>query len=229
VPEPFVLEYAAYVDDHHSAERLIHRSLREHRPNRGREFFEVAVPDAIALIRQSCPVLREDVHYKSPEEIRLAEAIRRRQHKEEEERQKRVQERNERISNWTRTKNADAENQRQRLIESKVSDIRGLVGGGAVLGVAMFIDYGGWAIAGVLLVAWLIYSTWHNTIVTEARQKYPSVTASDYEEESSSKVDRRSGTRRIRCQGCNVLLNVPSGKSLNITCPRCRTIFFQKT
>ena len=74
VPYPFTVEYFALVDNHHFIEAECHRLLAEFRPNKGREFFEYPIPEAIALIRRIAPVMRgQQVNYKTAEEIRAAE------------------------------------------------------------------------------------------------------------------------------------------------------------
>jgi len=71
VPDKFHVEYYAFVSDHYSLERKIHRKLDSDRPNKNREFFKYPIPNAIDLIRQlaGSSIEFEKVYYKSPEEI----------------------------------------------------------------------------------------------------------------------------------------------------------------
>ena len=54
-PEPFVIEYYAFVEDHDYVERIVHEKLATKRPNPAREFFFVTVEEAIERIRQLAP------------------------------------------------------------------------------------------------------------------------------------------------------------------------------
>jgi ribosome-associated protein len=51
VPEPFRLEYYAFVDDHHELEQLVHQHFAEFRPNPRREFFLVPAPKVVEFIK----------------------------------------------------------------------------------------------------------------------------------------------------------------------------------
>ncbi len=70
VPEPFVVEYYAFVEDYDNAERKIHATLSNIRPNKDREFFNISSPEAILKIRELCAIKHEEVFYRSPEEIK---------------------------------------------------------------------------------------------------------------------------------------------------------------
>ncbi len=72
VPEPFVVEYYAFVDNHHDVQRLIHQEFSHARPNPQREYFKVSVPEVIHRIRSKVIVKFEAVNYKSPQEIEAA-------------------------------------------------------------------------------------------------------------------------------------------------------------
>src|SRR5262245_30169553 len=50
VPQPFVLEYWCLTQDPEAVEELVHCHLDQHRLSGDREFFEIAVPSAIAAI-----------------------------------------------------------------------------------------------------------------------------------------------------------------------------------
>ena len=79
VPEPFVIEYKAMVDDYQKVEQTIHRSLDNYRPNKKREFFTCTIPEAIITIRSSSVIAFEENNYQAPEEIEEIIAITQRQ------------------------------------------------------------------------------------------------------------------------------------------------------
>jgi hypothetical protein len=51
VPEPFKVEYSAYVQNHHELEKKIHRHFEGQRPNKNRELFTCSIIDAISAIQ----------------------------------------------------------------------------------------------------------------------------------------------------------------------------------
>lgn len=73
VPEPFEVEYIAFVEDYNNAERKIHRKLSKVRNRKDREFFNIPTPEAIHTIRELCTIKLEEVLYKSPQEIEQIE------------------------------------------------------------------------------------------------------------------------------------------------------------
>lgn len=60
VPEPFVIEYKALVDDYRKIETKIHRLLIKHRPNKKREFFTCSILEVIAAIRSVATISYEE-------------------------------------------------------------------------------------------------------------------------------------------------------------------------
>jgi hypothetical protein len=88
VPEPFKVEYLAFVPDHHSLERTLHDHFKASRPIKGREFFEISVEEAIIATRQSSTVDFERVFFKTDEEIGLE----RKKREEEQAYQRRISE-----------------------------------------------------------------------------------------------------------------------------------------
>lgn len=67
-PEPFRLEYFAFVEDFDAVELRVHSHLKSHRPNPDREFFDTTVPEAIAVIRKCA----RTIHFeKDPNQQRL--------------------------------------------------------------------------------------------------------------------------------------------------------------
>ena len=51
VPEPFKVDYYAFVEDEDDLERMVHDELASQRPNKNREFFSVDYIEAIKTIR----------------------------------------------------------------------------------------------------------------------------------------------------------------------------------
>lgn len=81
VPEPFKVEYFAFVDDHHSVEKTVHAALDAFRRNKAREFFDIPIGEAVRVIRASSKVhfeksryLIEEARYWTP--AMSAEAVR---------------------------------------------------------------------------------------------------------------------------------------------------------
>lgn len=81
VPEPFVIEYKAMVDDYQKVERHVHRDLDNWRPNKNREFFTCSVSDAIISIKSIAKIAFEENNYMTAQEWREEE--RRKQIKKE--------------------------------------------------------------------------------------------------------------------------------------------------
>lgn len=73
VPEPFTVEYYAFVEDEDYLERVVHQKFASQRPNKNREFFSVDCVEAIHAIRQlsepKSKIKYEEVLYVTPEEI----------------------------------------------------------------------------------------------------------------------------------------------------------------
>ena len=69
VPEPFKVEYYAFVENYEAAEKIVHSTLDNKRPNKDREFFTCSVPEAIIAIRNHTKIKYEEIIYKSPEQI----------------------------------------------------------------------------------------------------------------------------------------------------------------
>jgi len=73
VPEPFKVEYYAFVEDEDYLERVVHQKFASQRPNKNREFFSVDCVEAIDVIRQlskpKSKIKYEEVLYVTPEEI----------------------------------------------------------------------------------------------------------------------------------------------------------------
>lgn len=101
VPEPFKVEYYAFVENYERLEQIVHSSLSDRRPNKNREFFNCSVPEAIVVIRNYGTIKFEEVKYKSPEQIRKeqvqAETRKRRENekREKDEEERRIKRENE--------------------------------------------------------------------------------------------------------------------------------------
>lgn len=74
VPEPFKVEYFAFVADYEDVERRVHERLADKRPNPNREFFACTVPEAILVIRDVASIKYEENLYQSPHEIEEEQA-----------------------------------------------------------------------------------------------------------------------------------------------------------
>tara|TARA_B100000902_G_C27289279_1_gene906244 strand:- start:310 stop:1251 length:942 start_codon:yes stop_codon:yes gene_type:complete len=60
VPEPFQIEYFAFVENYDSVELEVHRRLNENRPNKNREFFTATITEAINAIREISKIKYEE-------------------------------------------------------------------------------------------------------------------------------------------------------------------------
>ena len=74
VPEPFKVEYYAFVENEDYLEKAVHTKLNKQRPNMNREFFEVECITAIDIIHElSSPhskIKYEEIFYVSPEDLK---------------------------------------------------------------------------------------------------------------------------------------------------------------
>lgn len=70
VPEPFKVEYWAYVKNYHELEKHLHKKFSEQRVRSNREFFTVDVSDVIIEIRSN-GILKENINYESEEILLL--------------------------------------------------------------------------------------------------------------------------------------------------------------
>ena len=120
VPEPFKLEYVAFVEEHDAIESIVHRTLSAERPNKNREFFTCSIPHAILTIQQNSQLKFEEIFYESPEKIeeerrKQIEDANRRKHLEEVQKQK-----NEKLQQEEKIKHQQrAEIDRQRREQTK--------------------------------------------------------------------------------------------------------------
>lgn len=114
VPEAFKVEYWAYVNNHHNIEKELHRRFQSSRPNKNREFFTCSIPVAIDAIRElEGQSLREQVTYKSPEELTRLKLLREKRDKEEKSERERLE----------RKKVSDLKKQKLEGIRSELTDL----------------------------------------------------------------------------------------------------------
>ena len=59
VPQPYKVQYTAFVQNYLSVEKKVHRILSKERPNKNREFFRVSVPKAILTIQENAQIKRQ--------------------------------------------------------------------------------------------------------------------------------------------------------------------------
>ena len=107
VPQPFKVEYYAYVEDESLLERLLHQKFEDERPNKNREFFSTSPAIAINALKKLAsihsPIKYEEIYFLTPEELEIArknqEAIDQEEwNKIEAERQNRIAAKQERIA-----------------------------------------------------------------------------------------------------------------------------------
>ena len=60
VPEPFKIEYFAFVEKYDSVELEVHKRLNANRPNKDREFFTATITEAINAIREISNIKYEE-------------------------------------------------------------------------------------------------------------------------------------------------------------------------
>ena len=60
VPEPFKIEYFAFVENYDSVELKVHKRLDANRPNKDREFFTATITEAINAIREISNIKYEE-------------------------------------------------------------------------------------------------------------------------------------------------------------------------
>ena len=107
VPQPFKVEYYAYVEDESLLERLLHQKFEDERPNKNREFFNTNPAIAINALKELAsihsPIKYEEIYFLTPEELEIArknqETIDQEEwNKIEDERQNRIAAKQERIA-----------------------------------------------------------------------------------------------------------------------------------
>lgn len=142
VPEPFKVEYYAFVEDEDYLEKAVYRKFASKRPNKNREFFRVDCVEAIDAIRQlsepKAKIKLEETYYVSPEELkRFAEKReqeeRIREEKEERNRDKRYRAKQKKYD--AALKKAERQRRNDRQIGSIVA---GIIFGGVIGLVTLF-------------------------------------------------------------------------------------------
>jgi len=155
VPGSFVIEYYIEVENHDELERKIHHELRQQRPNKAREFFDVSVPAAIAKIRDIVKNQKYDetVLYRSSEDV-----------KRETERIKKEREIGERMNTLARDLTEILHETRAKLEkdakdQAQVPD--SVVLGSCIIGVISLIvvvseNLSGWLLVLLGIIIWLV-------------------------------------------------------------------------
>jgi hypothetical protein len=75
VPEPFHVEYYAFVEDHDELERALHREFAKYRVRLSREFFDVPIHHVVAHIKKITRVFYEKESYQNPQTKILEEEL----------------------------------------------------------------------------------------------------------------------------------------------------------
>lgn len=223
VPTPFELQYAAFVEDHHTSERDLHRKLASKRRNRRREFFELSVPEAIASIRMFAAIISEEVYYRSPDEV-AREERRLRLLREEEAQRERAEEARQRVLwDWLESVNGPIEAKRSAYVTDELSEVRqkfGLIGAAATLIVYYNFSLGAAIFAG--LVAGAVYFVKVGDekvrLGQEAAKRFPLKTESDF---GGSGHAAQNAKAVLQCPACRQKVRVLANKHLRISCPNC--------
>ena len=132
VPEPFKMEYFAIVEDYIETELKVHQALDSYRNKSNREFFTCSIPEAILTIRKLSTVIKDNVFYKSPQEIEelwkqkqiKKEQQRLQEEREEKQREKVRIEEEKRIKAW---KNSPEYRKQKEREENKKGLFRGAI------------------------------------------------------------------------------------------------------
>lgn len=136
VPEPFKVEYYAFVENYEAAEKIVHSTLDNKRPNKDREFFTCSVPEAIIAIRNHTKIKYEEIIYKSPEQIEKKQRA-----KQERERIEKAKLEKEHKERENQSKKEAEERQRREQIENTAKLDWIIIGFlGMLLGMAALID-----------------------------------------------------------------------------------------
>ena len=127
LPQPFQVEYYAFVGDEDLVESLVHKHFKAKRPNKKREFFNVACTDAISTIRditeQYSSIKHEEVFYVSPEELEAHRVAKEKARAEEQARIQRERDRLNKAESEAAAKRMEAEQtakQEKAIAEERV-------------------------------------------------------------------------------------------------------------
>ena len=71
IPEPFKVEFSAFVEKYDEIEKQIHVYFDHFRPNKQREFFTCKISEAIAFIESISVVKFKENFHKSSKEIEI--------------------------------------------------------------------------------------------------------------------------------------------------------------
>jgi len=70
VPEPFLVEYYALVEEYEEIEKIVHKKLSGLRPNKQREFFICSIEKAIVTISDCAEINYERIFYKTDKPLK---------------------------------------------------------------------------------------------------------------------------------------------------------------
>ena len=71
VPEPFVVEYYALVEDYNEVELKVHKRFKIKRRNKNREFFSCTIIEAVEAIRELADIKFEEKFFEEPEPLQI--------------------------------------------------------------------------------------------------------------------------------------------------------------
>lgn len=203
VPEPFVVEFLALVEDADALESAVHNFLSQYRNTSDREFFFCSVPKAIDAIRSvgGTDIKHEEIFYKAPEEIERARNLRESSEKEAARRDTKLNELERKSISWADRENAKREKHRETLLEEYHDKKGGNIVGAVIIGLTAF---GGGPLVGIpaaIAIIWF-FLHWKGKIFEAADakldKKYPYRSFEDYPSFSSSEPQiHASYERRI--------------------------------
>jgi hypothetical protein len=185
VPEPFVVEFLALVEDADALESAVHNFLSQYRNTSDREFFSCSVPKAIDAIRSvgGMDIKHEEIFYKAPEEIERERLLRESAKKEAARRDAKLNELERKSISWADRENAKREKHRETLLVDYHDKKGGYIVGAVIIGAMAF---GGGPIIGIpvgILILWGFFH-WKGKIFEAAEKeldkKYPYRSSNDY-------------------------------------------------
>jgi len=232
VPEPFEVEYYAFVEDHDATELLIHKILKNFRPQNRREFFNCSVPHAILTIQQNADIKHEEIFYQSAEEIeeekrrQVREKIKQNRLEEENKRQE-LKEREEEDKRRLRQQEIDRKQWEKKKGEFKdvaIYLVKIAALGGSWLALLylfeLFETKDNWLIFLFLIVCYTIFVVYVFRRISKKEETKP----------KTSKLDKHVRGRReseilgkvtLKCPACHARLRILKGKQGTVKCPKC--------
>jgi hypothetical protein len=184
VPDEFVVEYYALVENYDVVELKCHQLLKQFRPNKNREFFNYPIPEAISVIRRVAGQIKDEkVFYRTEEEIRLANERHEKERTAAAQREEKERLEREKAAQLRAARNKAVDEERRKYVDA--CDIPGpfmtLIG--VVLGYFSFlllaIGFGDGVVWPFLLTAamwwvwWLVNNSALESAKREAETKFP--------------------------------------------------------